>query len=93
MPAGEGILVSPHMLTDHLCSTVFEALTAATKRTEVQEANGTMVQGTVNARKLQKLWHGGKRVLRVGQGPRRGAGRRQALRRSSLTQVLIDDSM
>ena len=81
------------MLTDHLCSTVFEALTAATKRTEVQEANGTVVQGTVNARKLQKLWHGGKRVLRVGQGPRRGAGRRQVLRRSSLTQVLIDDSM
>lgn len=44
--AAEGLLVSPHMLRDHLCSRAFEALVAAAERAE---NGGLQLSGEENA--------------------------------------------
>lgn len=79
------------MLTDHLCSTAFEALTAAAARGEQLESGAVPVQATVTAHKLvtaRKLpgraWKG------KWPGRWRRGSKQQHQRQGSLTQVLID---
>lgn len=48
-PAAEGLLISPKMYRDHMCSTAYEALTRAAEAASQQEASGGAQEGSRGA--------------------------------------------
>lgn len=96
----EGLLVSPHMLRDHLCSTAYEALTAAAARMKDMESGApSALSGTADARphmarQLRQQRAAARRELRLRQeaARRRARQRIRAQRTSSLQDVLIEAS-
>jgi hypothetical protein len=91
--AAEGLLISPHMLRDHLCSTSFSALLVAASRAERLDGSESELAGQAEARQRVAAAAAvpGRRV------PRRAACERlrqrmDAQRAGSLQQVLIEAS-
>ena len=104
--AAEGLLVSPHMLRDHLCSRAFEALVAAAERSE---NGGLQLAGTVDARSspgdgpaphvtVRHQTHQERQRRQLEERRRQRAARKrwqqrfQQQRAGSLQQVLIEAS-
>lgn len=88
---GEGILVSPTMLKDHLCSTVHEALSKCTERAEAVESG--RAEGATGAFDELLQWPGRamRAPWRVAQGAVQIVGRpTRHTRQGSLQQALIN---
>jgi sn1-specific diacylglycerol lipase len=88
----EGILVSPNMLKDHLCSTAYDALKEAKEKAEAVEERRE-VRGGENI--IQGVWRGAGRAVRapwnVVQGATQAWGGYPArARQGSLQQGLIN---
>ena len=88
---GEGILVSPTMLKDHLCSTVYEALGKSIEKAEAAESGREEAQAGGLEELLQWPGRAVRAPWRAAQGAAQVLGRQpKHARQSSLQQALIN---
>ena len=88
---GEGILVSPTMLKDHLCSTVYEALGKSIEKAEAAESGREEAQAGGLDELLQWPGRAVRAPWRAAQGAAQVLGRQpKHARQSSLQQALIN---
>ncbi|PRW60300.1 alpha beta-hydrolase isoform B [Chlorella sorokiniana] len=91
----EGLLISPHMYRDHLCSTAYEALTEAADAASSQDASSGPPDGRGAAPGSQRSHVMGARVKQDERRRQRAARHRwqqrlAAQRSSSLQEVLVE---
>ncbi len=89
-PAAEGLLISPHMYRDHLCSTAYEALTKAAEAASQQEASSGAAEGGGAAPGGARLRGRQDERRRQRAARHRWQQRLAAQRSSSLQEVLVE---